>query len=73
LAGLNQFIIGKSQDEDKKHYSKFYLDMGDEKQIPNKNLAVVEVVENIRQYRVMFIDTKGKEHPIFLIIGDFHG
>jgi hypothetical protein len=47
--------------------------MGDEKQIPSKNLAVVEVVENIRQYRVMFIDTEGKEHPIFLIIGDFHG
>jgi hypothetical protein len=73
LAGLNRFIIGKSQDEDKKQYSKFFLDIGDEKQIACKNPAVVEVIENIKQYRVMSIDTEGKEHPIFLIIGDFMG
>jgi hypothetical protein len=31
------------------------------------------VVKNIQRYCVKSIDTGGKEHPIFLIIGDFVG
>ncbi len=74
LAGLNRFKIGKpSEADNQQQFSRHFLDIGDNNKITTTIPDVQEVINNIRHYRVMSVDTEGKEHPLFLIIGDFCG
>lgn len=74
LAGLHRFKIGKpTKTDNQEQFSTHFLDIKDNKTLTSSVTALKEVIDNIQHYRVMSLDTEGKEHPLFLIVGDFCG
>jgi hypothetical protein len=45
LTGMNRFKIGKTSEEDKKQYSKLFLDIGDQIKLTSNILEVIKVVQ----------------------------